>query len=371
MLQTRVALAPYDRDLIDKPGFVEEFLQVAAALQTQVARDLSDLWGVSAVVAAFMALEQVPAGYLPLAIVKAKLPLNRTGFHFNDGGRPGALVEYGDGWAVGASHELLEMLCDPSGFATRPGPSIEHPDEYVEYVMEVSDPCEDSTYEIDGIDVSDFVTPSYYDPPGSKASRYSFTGRINRPLQLLAGGYITWFTPPPDDGVHQAAAPKGKDAQPAIADRDTLEFARLGDVPSLFSRQMLDADAQSKAERKKKKRRKHVPYAPSAPAQRYGATLRIEIERLLASMAPSPSADAALKLVKRLGDPTDAFRRAFAQNPAKELKKLGLNAPAGLTPPLNLPTAARYREVANAMEKGVFGHDFTQPGAILYLAKLA
>jgi hypothetical protein len=134
---------------------------------------------------------------------------------------------------------------------------------------------------------------------------------------------------------------------------------------------MLDADAQSKAERKKKKRRKHVPYAPSAPAQRYGATLRIEIERLLASMAPSPSADAALKLVKRLGDPTDAFRRAFAQNPAKELKKLGLNAPAGLTPPLNLPTAARYREVANAMEKGVFGHDFTQPGAILYLAKLA
>ena len=372
MLPTRIALVPYDPELLNEPGFGEELLQVAAALQTQVVRDLSAHWDVSAVVAAFRALEEIPVGYRPVAIVSHKLPLSRAGFHFADGGRAGALIEYTRDWSLAASHELIEMLCDESGFTTMPGRSLKPEQGYVDYVMEVCDPCEDSSYEIDGVKVSDFVTPRYFDPIASTAARYSFTGLISGPLELQEGGYITWFAQPPDEGVYQASARKGRGDKRGVVAPEKLDIVRLGDVASLFSRQSLDADPSAKAGHKKKRRVKPSPYSVPKASERYGGTLRSEIERILSAMAPEPSPDAILKLVKGLADPTDTFRKRFAQNPARELRALGLGVPEELKKPiLDLPSAKRYREVADAIAQGdKFGFDFTEPGAVLYLAKL-
>ncbi len=48
---------------------------------------------------------------------------------------------------------------------------------------------------IDEVLVSDFYTPHFFDPNVSPGVRYSFTGRIKRPREILPGGYISWLNP--------------------------------------------------------------------------------------------------------------------------------------------------------------------------------
>ena len=40
--------------------------------------------------------------------------------------------------------------------------------------------------------VSDFITPAFYDPVKIEGVRYSFTGAVKHPRQVLEGGYISW-----------------------------------------------------------------------------------------------------------------------------------------------------------------------------------
>jgi hypothetical protein len=60
------------------------------------------------------------------------------------------------------------------------------------------DPCEETTYsyQVGGVPVSDFVLPSYYRTPASdRPGKYSHTGAVSQPLELLEGGYISFFDP--------------------------------------------------------------------------------------------------------------------------------------------------------------------------------
>lgn len=230
----------------------DELRSVAAALQAQIVADAAPIWGISAVVSSFSGAEAVPAGHLPVVVVAGRrLPAKRRAFHLMAGGQSAALVEYGDDWTVGASHELIEMLCDPMGTRTIPGPSLvdelqasgaaeardHEPQGLVEYLMEVCDPCEGSTYAIDGIRVSDFVTPQFYGLPSQSGNRYSFRGALTAPLGLNAGGYITWRTERGD--VWQAYAPD--DQQGGDVSLGRLQIKRLSERPLTLSRQWIDA----------------------------------------------------------------------------------------------------------------------------------
>ncbi len=59
------------------------------------------------------------------------------------------------------------------------------------YALEVCDAVESDRlgYEIDGVLVSDFITPSWFEP--THADRVDFKRRILNPLQLASGGYIS------------------------------------------------------------------------------------------------------------------------------------------------------------------------------------
>ena len=59
------------------------------------------------------------------------------------------------------------------------------------YALEVCDAVEADAlgYEIDGVLVSDFITPSWFEP--TQADRVDFKRRISKPLQLASGGYIS------------------------------------------------------------------------------------------------------------------------------------------------------------------------------------
>jgi hypothetical protein len=171
-----------------------ELSSVAAALQAQVTRDFGPLWGVSAAVDAFPAVEDVPVGSWVVTIEDDIHTPGAGGFHLARSGQPYALVQYSDTWSLAVSHETLEMLADPSGNRSQAAPSPEDDVTQSLYLVEVCDPCEaaEYAYSIDGILVSDFILPRYYDAV-ARGIPYSFTGAVSRPRQVLRGGYVSYL----------------------------------------------------------------------------------------------------------------------------------------------------------------------------------
>jgi len=189
MLPTHLALVGLAPQLA--PGDVAT---VAAAIQKQVTRDFGPIWTVEATVDAFPTLADVPLGYWPIMIVDT---FDEGGQHRDRNNQPYALVAFGSSWSLVASHEALEMLADPSGDRTVPGESPDPTQGRVEFLVEVCDPCQGdgSAYTVNGVLVSDFYTPSYFDPVASSGVRYAFSGSITEPRQVLEGGYLTWREP--------------------------------------------------------------------------------------------------------------------------------------------------------------------------------
>lgn len=183
---------------------VSALAPVAAALQKQIIRDFGPIWNVQADVAAFASLEQIPLDYWPI-IIQDDLPRpNAAGYHEDDLGEPYALVRWTDDWSVTVSHEMLEILADPWGRHMVAGPSPRHGGQRVKFLVEVCDPCSDATYDVNGIAVADFYTPRFFDPVESRSVRYSFTGAIGAPRQILKGGYLTWYDPAERKWWHRA-----------------------------------------------------------------------------------------------------------------------------------------------------------------------
>ena len=174
-----------------------ELTKVSAALQKQISRDFEPIWEVPATIDAFIVLEDIPIGYWPIVVEADINQPGAAGIHEDQDGQPFALVEYTNSWSLTASHECLEMLGDPWGSRFMAGPSIKPDQGRVEYLVEVCDPCETAQvgYRVNGILVSDFYTPHYFDPVTSAGTRYGFTGALTAPRQVLPGGYLSWHDP--------------------------------------------------------------------------------------------------------------------------------------------------------------------------------
>jgi hypothetical protein len=191
--------------LVDQTGEINpDMMQsVAAALTIQVTRDLPQFWDVQANVTYLPKASKIPAGVWPIFLVKS-LPPGEGGFHMDKHNQPYAKViasSASDEWTIDASHELVEMLVDPNGNRLQNSTSIEIDGKKIQdgtgefaYLVEACDPCEadNYAYAIQGVAVSDFITPHFYDPIATTGTRYSFTGAVKTPRDILPGGYITW-----------------------------------------------------------------------------------------------------------------------------------------------------------------------------------
>ncbi len=177
-----------------------ELAKAAAALQKQATRDLGPIWQIESTVDPFEKVKDVPVGYWPV-IIKDKIPDDDEGFHEDKNNQPYALVKYGKEWPLTCSHEILEMLVDPFGRKMVTSDSIVKEQGRVQYLVEVCDPSEDAKfgYYVNGILLSDFYTPHYFDPVKSAGVRYSFTDHIKAPKQVLKGGYLSWYDPDTDE----------------------------------------------------------------------------------------------------------------------------------------------------------------------------
>ncbi|MBV8658125.1 MAG: hypothetical protein JO142_09920 [Burkholderiales bacterium] len=169
------------------------------ALQTQISRDFAPVWGVDA------SLRFVPKGQNPLptewwlTVVDDPDHANSLGYHdLTKQGLPIAKIfartiqHYKESWTVTASHELLEMLADPNINLTvledtKTGGRL--------YAYEVCDACEgdDFGYAIDGVLVSDFVYPAWFETFQPAGTQFDHAGKITQALQLLKGGYISIY----------------------------------------------------------------------------------------------------------------------------------------------------------------------------------
>jgi hypothetical protein len=91
-----------------------------------------------------------------------------------------------DGQAVSsvACHELFEMVLDPLANIWA------QDDKGVLWAYEACDAVEDDTFLVDGLAMSNFILPAYFEvfshPPGT---RFDFLGKLPAPFTLDKGGY--------------------------------------------------------------------------------------------------------------------------------------------------------------------------------------
>jgi hypothetical protein len=175
-----------------------ELKRVAAVLQKQLERDAGPIWNVAARVDPFSSARDVPKDHWPVGVRDRVDAAGMWSVHSVEDDRPFAQVTYDQSWPLWASHELLEMLTDPELNRTAHARSIVPGEKrQVEYLVQVCDPCAgpDNGYTIDDVLVADFTTPAYWTGSRKKGVKYSFTGAVKKPLEVLRGGYLSWRDP--------------------------------------------------------------------------------------------------------------------------------------------------------------------------------
>jgi hypothetical protein len=87
--------------------------------------------------------------------------------------------------SVTAAHELFEMVIDPIANLWAEAA------DGTEYAYEMSDPVEEDTFLVDGVPISNFVHPSWFEPfkhpPGTK---FDHLGKLTKPFSMTKGGYV-------------------------------------------------------------------------------------------------------------------------------------------------------------------------------------
>ena len=172
--------------------------KVAGAVEAQITQHVGPLWRVAAVVRAYRdideGLDAMPNAWPVLVSDKFAFPAHGVHLDYTDG-QPFVLIRDDgnpEGVATAISHEIIEVLIDPAGGRTVAGPSIMPGQGPVEYLVEACDPPESWSYPFHSVCVSDFCTPRYYDVSAPPGSRFDHMGAIERALDVLPGGYLSW-----------------------------------------------------------------------------------------------------------------------------------------------------------------------------------
>lgn len=174
------------------------------AVNRQVTEDFLPIWGagfecaimrggtapVQSVHAPQAAIYVIDNPRIPLALQHhaAQTMHLPTGFVFAD------LAD----WTVSLSHELLELIIDPNCRAYLPGPDPRPqaaPGDWVWHTYEVCDAVERTEYQIDGVSVSNFVTPAYFGAEGTDRARTDFLGIGVAPFGLLPNCHLCIIEP--------------------------------------------------------------------------------------------------------------------------------------------------------------------------------
>jgi hypothetical protein len=189
------------------------FNALIAALQTYVDKFVAPVWGTPARLVkttgflknawaiVFLDDADEPDALAYHDLTPAGLPLSKVFVR--------TTLNAGDLVSVSASHELVEMLVDPAINLMTTGP-----DPKLVYAYESADPVEDLTFKVDGIEMSDFVYPAYFEAFRKSGSvKFDQLGKVKKPFQILSGGYQIIFKNGKWSQVFAAAAKKKRFAR--------------------------------------------------------------------------------------------------------------------------------------------------------------
>lgn len=163
------------------------------ACQIQADKDISKWWGYT------VKINVLPKGSTPIS------GHAYMGF-FNDSDQAGVLGWHDDGPnheplikiftkesrrfnmnpSGTVSHEIAESISDPNASTTVKG--FDEKGRACLYFYENADPVENDYYQINGVDVSDFVTPAWFVSNGN--GPYDLLNKVSKPYQILQGGYM-------------------------------------------------------------------------------------------------------------------------------------------------------------------------------------
>ncbi len=94
-------------------------------------------------------------------------------------------IAAGEKVSVTACHELFEMAIDPIANLWAEA------SDGTEYAYEMSDPVEEDTFLVDGIAMSNFVHPSWFEPFVHPAgTKFDHLGLLKKPFSMTKGGYV-------------------------------------------------------------------------------------------------------------------------------------------------------------------------------------
>jgi hypothetical protein len=162
--------------------------KLVAALEKQLQRDFVPIWGYPA---KLQVTDKPKPDEWQVVFLDDSDAADALGYHdLTKDGQPvskvfvKSTVAAGEKVSVTTSHELLEMLIDPGAqMWAQNGDSLF-------YAYEMCDAMEDGEYEIDGIAVSNFVYPSFFESWHKPRSvRFDHLSKVSRPFQTLKNGY--------------------------------------------------------------------------------------------------------------------------------------------------------------------------------------
>lgn len=164
-----------------------------AAVKEQCDQHVFPIWG-NSLNFVFVPTEQPPpvADWYAVFLKRSDAPGAEAYHDVGPNGEPLCKIfaeterEAGQSPSVGFSHEILESIADPNTNTTvkmqdpngKPGLGYQ----------EICDPCESSLYQVNRIDVSDFVTPDWFSST-PKTNVMDYLRVIPKQFQLAPGGY--------------------------------------------------------------------------------------------------------------------------------------------------------------------------------------
>jgi hypothetical protein len=173
----------------------EEALLWTLACADQVRNEFAAAWGFIPPTVSFSGDGTVDTGAFHVLIVDDATQAGLLGFHDEDQeGKPRAFVfaktirEFGEEPSVTLSHEILELVLDPTCTLWHQAPDGKL------RALEACDACQSASYpkRVGDVDVlvSDFVTPNYFDATPIDGERFDHLGKLSGPCPaLLSGGY--------------------------------------------------------------------------------------------------------------------------------------------------------------------------------------
>jgi len=181
MPSRKIIMAAFDHGQVPKVACINkatvdlgvDFDRLVPALQKFLDEHFVPVWGTPATL---VKATKPLAGAWSIVLTKNGLPLSKIFVKTTLADRQKV--------SVTACHELAEMMVDPAINLWADGPNGSL------YAYEMCDAVEEDEFAIDGIAMSDFVYPAYFELfRKAKSAQFDYLNLLTRPFELRKGGY--------------------------------------------------------------------------------------------------------------------------------------------------------------------------------------